>query len=469
MRAPSSSWTRRRFLGACGAVTVGFVAYRRAFERSIDALASTATTARGYGALVADPAAVIDLPQGFHYKVVARTGDEMADGLLVPGLPDAMAAFPGAEGRAIVVCNHECLIDQSAFGSKHERLKMIPAAKLYDNGGGVTPCAGGTTTFVWDTRAQSLVTQHVSLAGTLRNCAGGATPWGSWLSCEETVLKKGLGKEDNIQLTKDHGWVFEVPATAEPSIADPIPIVAMGRFMHEAVSVDPRTGIVYLTEDRDDGLIYRFLPAQRGDLHAGGRLQALALASGTKDSRNWPSDKPSLRIGDKHAVKWIDLDDIEAPDDDLRARGYAAGACRFARGEGMWMGEGEVYFVCTDGGRAQIGQVFRYTPSAHEGTAAEAKTPGQLELFIEPNDAERVKAPDNVVVAPWGDVLLCEDGADPNRIIGVTPAGALYTFARSRVPGEFAGATFARDGSTLFVNLQQAGLTLAITGPWRAS
>lgn len=466
-----SNWTRRRFLGACAAVTAGFVAYRRVFEQSIDVLASTGTAARGYGALVADPAAIIDLPQGFSYKVVSRAGDEMPDGLLVPGLPDAMAAFAGEGGRTLVVRNHEALhLNDGPFGKNNERLSRIPTSKLYDLGFGVTPCPGGTTTFVWDTRTQSLVTQHLSLAGTLRNCAGGSTPWGSWISCEETVLKSGTQKEEKLELQKNHGYCFEVPARAEASIADPVPITAMGRFMHEAVAVDPRTGIVYQTEDREDGLIYRFIPKTRGDLHGGGRLQALALASGARDARNWPGEGPHLLVGAKHAVKWIDMDDVEAPDDDLRARGFARGACRFARTEGMWMGEREVYFVSTDGGRKQIGQVFRYAPSAHEGTAKESGAPGHLELFIEPNDPARVQNPDNVTIAPWGDVMLCEDTAGNNvRIVGVTPQGALYTFARARVAGEFAGATFAPDGSTLFVNIQQSNVTLAITGPWRTS
>ncbi len=451
-------------------MTVGFVAYRRAFQRSIDALASAGTSVRGYGPPVEDPNSIIDLPQGFHYKVVARVGDEMSDGLLVPGLPDAMATFAGGDHRTIVVCNHECLGALGPFGARNERLSRISPTKLYDLGAGMTPCAGGTTTFVWDTRAQELVTHHASLLGTLRNCAGGAAPWGSWLTCEETVLTQGYHDEEKLQLLKNHGYVFEVPARADASIADPIPLTAMGRFMHEAVAVDPRTGIVYQTEDREDGLIYRFIPTTRGDLRAGGRLQALALASGVRDSRNWPGDEPHIEVGAKNAVKWIDMDDVEAPHDDLRARGYDQGACRFARNEGMWMGEREVYFASTDGGRAQIGQVFRYTPSAHEGTEAEAKAPGQLELFIEPNDPQRVQNPDNVTVAPWGDILLCEDhGGDNVRIVGVTSAGALYTFARARAKGEFAGATFSKDGSTLFVNIQQSGLTLAITGPWRHS
>ena len=470
MRA-ASNWTRRRFVKTCTAVTVGFVAYRRAFEQSIEVLASTGTSSRGYGVPIEDPAGIIDLPQGFSYKVVSRAGDEMPDGLLVPNLPDAMGTFAGPDGRAIVVRNHECLHpSESAFGANNARLARIPATKLYDLGAGVTPGPGGTTTFVWDTRTQSLVTQHLSLAGTVRNCAGGVTPWGSWLSCEETVLTSGFKQEENLQLQKNHGYVFEVPAKMEASIADPIPIVAMGRFYHEAVSVDPHTGIVYLTEDRDDGLLYRFIPKTRGDLHGGGRLQALALVSGAHSARNWPGDEPHFPVGAKQAVKWIDLDNVDSAADDLRARGFALGACRFARGEGMWMGDGEVYFACTSGGHNQIGQIFRYVPGKHEGTSREAKSPGRIELFIEPNDAERILNPDNVTIAPWGDVIVCEDHERTNiRIVGVTSAGALYTFARARVDGEFAGATFSPDGSTLFVNIQQSGLTLAITGPWRTS
>jgi secreted PhoX family phosphatase len=466
----STSWTRRRFLGTCGAVTVGFLAYRRAFEQSIDVLAKSGTAARGYGPPIADPAEIIDLPQGFRYQVVSRTGDEMPDGLLVPGLPDAMAAFPGEKGRVIVVRNHECIVSLGPFGPNYERLSRIPASKLYDLGAGVTPCAGGTTTFVWDTRSQKLVAQYLSLAGTLRNCAGGATPWGTWLTCEEIVSKKGFHPEDKTTLLKDHGYVFEVRAQAQPLLADPNPITAMGRFMHEAAVVDPRSGIVYQSEDREDGLFYRFIPTTRGDLHAGGRLQALALASGQRDARNWPGNEPHLLVGAKLPVKWIDLDNVEAPEDDLRTRGFEKGACQFARMEGMWMGEREVYFACTAGGRKQIGQVFRYVPSPQEGTAAEAKSRGHLELFIEPNDPDRVQNPDNVVVAPWGDILLCEDhDGNDVRLVGVTPAGALYTFARARTKGEFAGATFSPDGTTLFVNIQQSGVTLAITGPWRTS
>jgi secreted PhoX family phosphatase len=465
----ANAWTRRQFLRTCGAVTVGFMAYQRVFAAGANALAAAATAAEGYGPLVEDPQGLIDLPRGFTCRVVARAGEEMDDGLLVPGMPDAMATFPGPDGTTLIVCNHECLrMSDSAFGPKNARLGRIPSDKLYDLGAGLTPNPGGTTTIVWDTRANVRNRQFLSLAGTLRNCAGGPTPWGSWISCEETVLTAGYKQEEKIHCLKDHGWCFEVPATHEIGLADPVPLTAMGRFMHEAVGVDPHTGIVYLTEDRDDGLIYRFLPRTPGTLREGGRLQALALISGVRDASNWPSLKERIAIGERMNVRWIDLDNTDAPDDDLRHRGHDAGACRFARGEGMWVGDNEIFWVCTSGGRSQIGQIFRYVPSAAEGTDREKAAPGRVELFIEPNDARRINNPDNMTISPWGDVIVCEDtGGNDCRIVGVTRAGALYTLAHSRRHGEFAGAVFSPDGSTLFVNMQEQGLTLAITGPWK--
>ena len=160
---------------------------------------------------------------------------------------------------------------------------------------------------------------------------------------------------------RDHGWVFEVPAAAR-RLATPVPLTAMGRFNHEAVTVDPRTGIVYLTEDRDDSLLYRFLPNAKDDLSRGGRLQALALVeSGLIDSRNW--NGIGLSQGNWQATRWIDLDGVESPGDDLRWRGHAHGALLFARGEGIHFGYGEFYFCCTSGGTARMGQIKRYRPS----------------------------------------------------------------------------------------------------------
>jgi hypothetical protein len=181
-------------------------------------------------------------------------------------------------------------------------------------------------------------------------------------------------------------------------------------------------------------------------------------------------------VGSRFDVDWITLDLVEAPADDLRHRGFAAGAAQFARGEGMWYGDGVVlgeasvvYFVCTSGGYAQSGQIWRYVPSPNEGTLAESDQPGVLELFVEPNQRGLIDNADNLTVAPWGDLVLCEDGSGPQYLVGVTPEGELYKIARNPINhSELTGATFSPDGTTLIVNIQNPGITLAITGPWKA-
>jgi secreted PhoX family phosphatase len=244
----------------------------------------------------------------------------------------------------------------------------------------------------------------------------------------------------------------------------------MGRFNHEAIAVDPKSGIVFQTEDRDDGLIYRYIPKRRGNLEAGGKLQALKVVDHpSTDTRNW-SAKPTVRVGEQLPVEWIDMEDILSPKDDMRIRGFNSGAARFARGEGMWYGRGSIFFACTNGGSKKLGQIWRYFPSPDEGTLAEEKSPGRLELFVEPNNSKLVQAADNLTVSPWGDLIVCEDRTGKViRMVGVTPKGKFYTFAKNHVNTEFAGSCFSPDGSTLFVNIQKKGLTVAITGPWKKS
>jgi hypothetical protein len=267
---------------------------------------------------------------------------------------------------------------------------------------------------------------------------------------------------------RDHGWVFEVPATWDAPLAEPRPLRALGRFNHEAVAVHDSSGCVYLTEDDGEGLLYRFVPDEPGDLRAGGRLQALGIRGRPAlDTRNWgvQTFPPSQWA----AVRWIDLDEVESPRNDLRHRGFRAGAARFARGEGMWAGYDGIYFACTNGGSARVGQIWRYRPSPDEGRPDETTSPGALELFLEPNDSALVERADNLTMAPWGDLVVCEDGTGDDRLVGVTPEGELYQLAHNvRDDGEFAGACFSPDGSTLFVNIQSLGWTLAITGPWHA-
>lgn len=416
---------------------------------------------RGYGALAPDPAGLLDLPRGFSYRVISEFGGPMDDGFVVPDMADGMGCFPLDRHRLALVRNHELKPKQIEAGPVGAGRSADLAAYDRNSGGDALP--GGTTTIIYDLRSQRVEAQYLSLLGTIRNCAGGTTPWGSWLSCEEDVSRAGSG------VMRDHGWVFEVPA-AKRGLADPVPLRAMGRFNHEAAAVDPRTGIVYLTEDRDDSLLYRFLPQTPGQLASGGRLQALALADpDLTDSRNW--NGVGLAQGQWMNTRWIDLDGVESPDDDLRQRGHARGALRFARGEGIFYGDGAVYFCCTSGGAARLGQVMRYRPSRFEGQPDERQEPGALQNFVESPDAAQLNFGDNLTVAPNGHLIICEDQySEPvdNHLRGVTPAGELYTLARLRIQTELAGACFSPDGSTLFVNIFSPGKTLAITGPWAA-
>lgn len=450
--------TRRTFL--VGTASAGaLLALRRVMSGAVEN--GSSGEINPFGPLIPDPQKRLDLPAGFSYRIISRTGDTMDDGLLVPGAHDGMAAFATGPDRVTLICNHELNFNQAslgAFGSDGSRLERIARDRFFDPGNRFVSL-GGTTTLIYNRKTKNVERHFLSLAGTDRNCAGGPTPWGSWLSCEEYVERA------NDVHAKDHGWVFEVPASATGPV-DPVPLKALGRFNHEAVAVDPRSRIIYLTEDRRDSLLYRFLPDPPGQAR-NGRLQALAIRDQSKaDTRNW-SGTPVFATGESLPVEWIDLQDTHAPDDDLRLRGHEKGAAIFAQGEGMWFGNDSVYFACTSGGRIRAGQIYRYQPSVKEGQPAEKNTPGQLELFVESRDPRRLQNCDNVTVTPWGDLLVCEDAPEACSLVGITPSGDLYHFAENAwSESELAGACFDPAGQTLFVNLQQPGLTLAIDGPF---
>jgi secreted PhoX family phosphatase len=431
----------------------------------MDANATNDSLQEGYGPLVNDPEATLNLPEGFRYRVISSKGSLMTDGFLVPGAADGMATFPGPDGKIIIIRNHEVSqgdVEGGPFGARKELLSKISPDMVYDYGKGDSPCMGGTTTLVYNPVTEQVETEYLSLAGTIRNCAGGRTPWNSWITCEEDTSAPSKERE------KWHGYAFEVPVSATPVLATPTPLLAMGRFNHEAVCVDPRSGIVYQTEDRGDGLLYRFIPDVKGKLQEGGKLQVLAIKDQPGfETRNWadlPGEK--MMIGEKYEVEWLDIDGVDAPDDDLRYRGFAKGAARFARGEGIWFGENEFYFACTNGGRLEHGQIFRYKLSPNEGQLNEVEQPPTLEIFIEPNNTDLIESCDNLTIASHGDLVICEDKTTP-RIVGVTPEGGIYHIAKNvGYKSEFAGATFSPDGKILFVNIQGPGLTIAITGPW---
>jgi uncharacterized protein len=432
---------------------------------------------------------LILLPEGFEYRSFSWTGDAMANGDPAPDAHDGMGvvASHGA-GDALevtLVRNHE-----RALG------KPIRAPASYDavpTAGGLLP-AGGTTTLRF--RGRRWLGAEPSLGGTIFNCAGGATPWGSWLSCEETVMDRSAAGG------RRHGYVFEV--RADPVATTARPIVGMGRLRHEAVAVDPKTGIAYLSEDeieaRCSGL-YRFVPRDAGgaasQMDVEGRLQAAKVAG----RRNADLRRP--RVGDRYAIEWVDIDEpdagpgrapVRAAEERARASGpfrqaFARGALWISRGEGVCANDGKIYFVDTAAGVGAAG------PSGSGDGAIWELDPvaSTLRAIFVADSAIVGDNIDNIVVSPRGGMLLCEDG-DPvtdrygpgTRLIGLTAEGDSYAFAKNNlrlrdgplreagkhVEGgdyrgeEWAGCCFDANGEVLFVNIQVPGITFAIWGPW---
>lgn len=382
------------------------------------------------------------LPRGFEYLSLGWTNDPMSDGTPTPGSHDGMAAFRIGD-RVHLVRNHE----------RGRGTPFAGPALTYDGAAG-----GGTTTLVFDPDAGLLVDSWASLAGTIRNCAGGPTPAGTWLTCEETT--------DVVAGTR-HGYVFEVPADG---VGSPVPLRAMGRFSHEATATDPATGFVYLTEDASSSALYRFRPVDPADLARGGTLEAMRLAS-TTDTKPWATGASDS------VAEWVSVDvpDWAPGQPTTWQQVQAKGAARVSRGEGAWYGNGLVYVVATNGGPVSQGQVFALDPAAQTFTAVYASS-----------DANVLNAPDNVCVSPRGGIVLCEDGSGLEYMHGLTPDGEIFRFAQNNVVlseelrvakgytstdhtgSEWCGACFEpKNGNWLFANVQSPGITFAITGPWR--
>ncbi|MEM7772665.1 MAG: alkaline phosphatase PhoX [Cyanobacteria bacterium P01_A01_bin.37] len=414
--------------------------------RSLRSGAQTSQSTAGFGPLRPDPDGILDLPDGFRYRIISQAGQRMDDGHRVPGAFDGMGAFQAPDDHVILIRNHELL--------PGDRLGLTAdEASVYD-----ARCKGGTTTLLV-APDHTVVQQFTSLAGTSRNCAGGTTPWQSWISCEEITTTPALNRVGNPEnVDKAHGYNFEVPADATAAI-HPEPLVAMGRFRHEAIAVDPRTGIVYQTEDQNDGLFYRFIPNEPGQLGAGGRLEALMISDApqTVTHRRFPVNQPV-------SVEWVPIEEVDPADDTVRYEGQQKGAALFSRGEGICYSDGHFYFTCTNGGDIPNGQVWKYTPDVTDSNAAASEyTGGILELLVQPNNPRVLDYPDNIIMAPWGDLLLCEDGAGEQFMVGLTPEGQLYPFARNALNGaEFAGICSLPGRTTLFLNIYSPGLTLAV-------
>jgi secreted PhoX family phosphatase len=459
-----STLNRRNFLGvtplAVGAALQTFAAINKSYGANSHGRLIAPPGAGSYGALRATKARntgeeMLTLPEGFEYNVIGRTGAKMSDGNPTPAAHDGMATFR-INNELRLVRNHEInggvARDGAAFGD---------AALAYDPKAG-----GGTTTLIIDLKTREIVRDFVSLNGTLQNCAGGPTPWGSWISCEETTLGKSLGKDDRGRerggFAQKHGYCFEVIAGANGA-AKAAPLVAMGRFVHEAIAVDTRTGVVYLTEDRGAAGFYRFIPKRQGKLAEGGKLQMLAIAG---------RRQADLRAGQKASesldVTWVDINEPDPPESENSAgavyrQGFELGAATFARLEGCWYGGDSIYFTSTSGGDKRLGQIWQYTRQGEDR--------GKLKLIFESPEEAVLDMPDNLCVSPNGGLIVCEDGNNEQYLRGLTRDGRIFDFAKNILPGyegkEFAGATFSPDGHTLFANIQTPGLTLAIWGPWQ--
>lgn len=424
--------------------------------------------AYGYGELQAKAAAnsgetFLALPPGFEYNVIGKVGTALGDELKTPRAHDGMATFE-VKNQLRIVRNHEI----------NDRVPKpnvaIGRGNHYDEAAG-----GGTTTLIINPRTREIEHSFVSLSGTLNNCAGGATPWGSWISCEETTYGTSVYKtKDGTEVggfSKPHGYCFEVQASANNNLA-PVPLKAMGRFVHEAVAVDRKSGIVYLTEDNNPAGFYRFIPNRSKRLAEGGTLQILKI----KDRFQYDTRK-NQRINSVFSAEWVTIENPDPAEADIDPsavykEGFGKGAAIFARVEGCFAGmRGGAYFASTNGGDLEGGQIWFYEPTG--------KNEGILKLLFESTNRQILDMPDNIALYPQSNlVFMCEDsdygisGATPENLIRIlTPAGKIADFAKNVIPGgekgEFAGATFTRDGKTLFANLQASGLTVAIWGDWR--
>jgi secreted PhoX family phosphatase len=503
-----TSLDRRAFLKASG-VTAGATMLSGGALQAISTRMAQAAPGRGTRSARADygrlsPVASVNtgerwlaLPDGFEYSILSKTGSDMSDDNLAPRSHDGMGAFGDARSGVRLIRNHEIRFNRGPSFTQGKYM-IPPAPGSYDG-----EAQGGTTTLTFDARqfrrpSGGLVQDFVSATGTVVNCAGGVALGGAgWLTCEEIVQEeRGSAQPGTVARTeKKHGYVFFVPlnAPAPGRPATPQPIVEMGRFAHEAATVDDRSGIVYLTEDAGSGRgsgFYRFLPRDPRDLSQGGVLQILAV-----QGRPQADLREGQREGRTLPVEWITIREPNPSGSAPNAvfeEGFARGAAKFNRLEGCWDGSGRIFFASTSGGDAKngdvnsdgfaegYGQIWEYTPRGRSG--------GQLVLLYESPDGDVLDSPDNLVVSPRGGLVLCEDdssgqnagqndlseffGEDKNRLIGLTLDGRAFPFAENILnDSELAGACWSADGEFLFVNVfgyDEAGTggTLAITGPW---
>lgn len=435
------------------------------------ALAGSGSDRLGYGPLVTDPEGILSLPEGFSYRVITWAGDTTLDsGEFTPSNHDGTGAFAGPRGADLMVVNHELGGPRSRWSSP----VPLTDGLVYD------PAASGGCTVVEVAGRGRNVSQWVGIAGTSTNCAGGTTPWDTWLTCEETTDRAGSNG-----MTLDHGYVFEVDPRDRSANRDPKPIKALGRFAHEAVVVDPKTGYLYLTEDASspNGLLFRWVPP-KGFRHGRGRLRTLADDAGTLqafrcfDSGGGFVDDLSRATspGTVYGVDWLDVPERDAQSTSVRNQFGSGEITRSRKLEGMWWGDGGAYFVSSyarseSPGTAHDGQVWFYDPKRRTITLKVL-----LGVNADPAGEGGLDGPDNITVSPYGGLIIAEDGDGLQHLFGASDDGQTYVLARNELNtgteadpsySEFAGVTFSPDGDTLYASIQTPGVMLAITGPWR--
>ncbi|MBT2385927.1 alkaline phosphatase PhoX [Streptomyces sp. ISL-11] len=423
----------------------------------------------GYGPLVKDPKGLLALPRGFSYRVITRTGvTKLESGEFTPSNHDGTATFAGPRGVTLLVNNHEL------GGPRSKWPHPVPLADglVYD------PAASGGCTVV-EVARHGHVAEWVGIAGTSTNCAGGRTPWGTWLTCEETEDKAGKNG-----MTKDHGYVFEVDPQDRRANRRPKPVKALGRYAHEAVVVDPGRGHLYLTEDASgpNGLFYRWSPPS-GFHHGRGRLRTLGDTAGALqafkcfDSGGRFVDDLSraTRAGTVYGVDWVTVPDRDAKSVSVRKQFKGGEVTRARKLEGMWWGDGGVYVVASfareESPVQHDGQVWFYDPRRRTLTLKVL-----LGVNKHPERDGVFDGPDNITVSPYGGLVIAEDGEGVQHLFGALENGRTYPIARNELNigtpakpeySEFTGVTFSPDGKTLFANMQEPGIMFAITGPWR--
>ncbi|GAA4226907.1 hypothetical protein FHR32_002428 [Streptosporangium album] len=463
----TSSLSRRDLMrsGAMGGLGIAILGSIEAIAGPAAAQAAqTGLKAVGYGPVVADPAGLLALPRGFSYKIVAQAGKTLLEsGEPTPSDADGTGFFKGkGHDGYVLVNNHE--ID----GSEPYGVPTLPGL-TYDPG-----AHGGTTNIEVD-RHGNRIREYVSVAGTHNNCAGGITPWDTWLTCEETEQRAGGAFQ------KDHGYVFEVDPFDRDANVDPVPLKFLGRFAHEAVAVDPHTSAIYETEDAGspNGLYFRWTPPR----HFRGRkgaLRALALSDGGdtagtleamscfKGSKHIADLSEATQPGTQYKVKWVNVPDRDAKTVSVRKQFTNDQITRSRKLEGAWWSDGGAYFVASfarhgDGSvNEHDGQVWFYDPRSETVTLKTI-----FGVNPDPEQDTDYDGPDNITVSPYGGIILAEDGEGVSHLVGVTKKGNAYPMARNELnTSEFTGPTFSADGKVLFANIQTPGYVFAITGPW---